>query len=134
MARSNLHANLAISLVFDTLRHGALTREEFRVDRSLHDGTLTRQQRKQSRRISHSIQIDQVLVSPILTERNGIREPMLLAHAVAPAGVLCAADGLGEGDVHDVRVEIAEGNRSFDPVVASWRIGKDYVLGHVGRI
>jgi hypothetical protein len=70
-------------------------------------------------------------VSPVLPQRDGIGESMILSHAVTSTGVLRASNGLGEGDVHDVGVQVSEGDRGFNPVITSRRIGKNNVLGDV---
>jgi hypothetical protein len=108
-----------------------LTRDEFSIDGSLHNGTLTREKREQSRGITHSIQIDQVLVSPILSEGNSIGKPMILSHAIASARVLSASDGFCERYVHDIGVQVTNWDRSFDPMIASRWVGKDDVLADV---
>jgi hypothetical protein len=59
---------------------------------------------------------------------------MLLSHTVTAARVLCATDGFGECHVHDVRVEVPERYRCFDPMITSRWIGEYDVFGHVRSI
>lgn len=137
MARSSLSTKVKGSLhqvAATSIPCKLLTRKELRVDSRLHDSTLTSQEREQSRRVTHTVQIDQILVSPVLAQRDGVGKSMILSHTVTSTGVLGASDSLGERDVHDVGVQVAQRNGSFDPVVASRRISKDNVLGNVGGI
>jgi hypothetical protein len=99
----------------DTSR--ALTRKELGINGSLQHGALARQQREVPRRIPHPVQIDQVLVPPVLTERDGIGKPVILAHPIAPSRVLGTSDGLGESGVDDVCVELADGDFGLDEMV-----------------
>lgn len=111
-----------------------LTRKELGIHRGLHHGALTRQQRKVTSRISHPVQIDQILVSPVLSERNGIGESVVFTHPIATPRVLRASDGLGERGVRDVGVELTDGYFGFDKVVRAGRIGKDDRTVRVGRV
>lgn len=95
---------------------------------------LVTYQREQSRRITHSIDVDQVLVPPILAEGNRIRKPMVSAHPVASPRVLRATDRFGECYIHYIRVELANGDRSRDEVICSRWIREDDSLVHVGRV
>jgi hypothetical protein len=91
-------------------------REKLAVDGRLEDGALALEEREQPGRVAHAVNVDQVLVPPGLAERDRVGEPMVLAHAVAAAGVLRAADRLGKGDVHHVVVERVHWQLSLDVV------------------
>jgi hypothetical protein len=112
----------------------ALTGKELGINRSLHHRALARQQRKVPRRIPHPVQIDQILVPPVLTQGHGVGEPMVLAHTIASTGVLGTSDGLGESGIDNVGVELTDGHFGFDEMVRAGRVGKDDGAVGVGRV
>lgn len=81
-------------------------------------------QSEETGRISHTIDVDQILVTPVLAERNSVSESMVLSHTVTTSRVLCAANGLGECDVHHVLVQRRDWHVGCDKVVRSWWVGE----------
>lgn len=71
---------------------------------------------------------------PVLAERHRVREAQVLLHAVAPAGVLLAADGLREPGVEHVLVECLDGYLGPHEHVGALRILKHDGLVGVGLV
>lgn len=84
----------------------------------LHNRTIAPQIREELPRIARPVQIQHILVCPIIPQQRRVVEPVIALLLRESAGVMVAVDGGDEGDVHDVRVE-----------VQSWDFGEDVVRG-----
>jgi hypothetical protein len=85
-------------------------------------------QGKETGRVTHTVDINQVLVSPILTEWDCIGESVLFSHTITSSWVLGTSDCLGKSDIHNIFIELSNGNRGRDEVICSWWLGKDNSL------
>ena len=63
-------------------------------------------QGEETRRIPHSVHVDQVFVPPILAKRHSVGKSMILAHSIAAARVLCAPNRFGERNIHHVGIQL----------------------------
>jgi hypothetical protein len=87
-------------------------------------------QGKQSGRVAHTVDINQVLVPPILSQRDSICESVLFSHPITSTRVLGTSDRFGERDIHDIVIQLADWYRGRDKVVGSWWVGKyDSLVG-----
>jgi hypothetical protein len=82
-------------------------------------------QGEETGRITHTIDIDQVLMPPVLTKWNCIGESMFLSHTITSSWVLSTSDGLREGDIHDIFIQLSHRDSGGDKVVGPGWLGKD---------
>ena len=80
------------------------------MDRRFDDGTVRLQESKKSTRVTHPVQIQEILVSPVVTKKHAFVEPVVGDIPFVPSGIIIKIDGFDEGDVHNLVVEIIHRN------------------------
>lgn len=91
-------------------------------------------QSKKTGRVTHTVDIDQILVSPVLTKRDSIGKSVVLSHTVTSSGVLGTTDCLCERHIHHIFVQLPDRHLSRDEVVSSGRIGENDSFVDIGRV
>lgn len=91
-------------------------------------------QSKETGRVTHTVDIDQILVSPVLAKRDSICKSVILPHTVTSSGILGTTDCPGERHIHHILVQLADRHLSRDEMVSSRRIGENDSLVHIGRV
>jgi hypothetical protein len=91
-------------------------------------------QGKETGRVTHTVDINQVLVSPIFTKRDGVGESVLFSHTITSSWVLGTPDCFCESDIHDIFIELSDGDRGGNEVVCSWWFGKDDSLVGIAMV
>jgi hypothetical protein len=97
------------------------------MDRRFDDGAVRLQESEEPPRVTHPVQIDEKLVSPVITEEYTLVKPMVGDVPFVPSGIIVKVNRFDEGDVHDIVVEVI--HRDLRSMVARrprW-IGKDDV-------
>lgn len=108
--------------------------EKLLVHSALDHSTLAHQESEKTGAVTHAIEVDQILVLPMLSEWHSISEAMVPPHAVASAWVLSASNRLCKSRIHDLRVQFGDGNFGEFVVGSSWRIREYHSAIRVGLI
>lgn len=108
--------------------------KELGVDGGFDDGAVGLEERKKTSRVAHAVEVDEVLVTPVLAKRDSVCKAHVLLHAVAPARILRAAHGLGEAGIDEVRVQLLHANFDLAPLARALRLLDDNRTIRVGRV
>lgn len=99
--------------------------EELTVHSGFDHGAVRRQERKEARRITHTVKVDQILVAPMLAHGDRGHEAIIALHSFAAAREPRAPNRFGERRVHELGVHLLDRYFGLDKVVGLRWVGED---------
>jgi hypothetical protein len=74
------------------------------------DSAVRLQEREESARVTHPVKINEILMSPMVTEEHTLVEPMIGDIPIVPSGVIIKVDRFDESNVHNLIIKLIHRN------------------------
>ena len=98
------------------------------MDRRFDNGTVRLQESKKPTRVTHPVQIQEILVSPVVTKKHAFVEPVVSEIPLIPSGIIVKINSFDKSDVHNLVIEIVHQNLCGMILGRGRGVGEDDVL------